>query len=241
LPSLDRTLVRSFSLFDKLSDSELDEVLERAMVRRLEAGHSVFEQGQTATEFFVLLHGRLKVTQVTPAGQQVMVRIVNPGDLFGIAKALQRPDYPGTATAAAESLVLAWPMSNWSEFVDHYPSLAVNAMQTIGQRLQEAQSRIREMSTEEVERRIAHAVLRLAQQSGKKEATGIRIDFPVTRQDIAEMTGTTLHTVSRILSTWEHRGLVEGGRQKLLVKDAHALMLMAEGRDNQKGMDSALD
>jgi CRP-like cAMP-binding protein len=230
MADIDRSLIRSFALFDKLNDSELDEILARATVWRVKPNQAVFEQGQEAAEFFVLLHGRLKVTQVTPAGQQVMVRIVNPGDLFGIARALQRPDYPGTAAAAAESLILAWPMSNWSEFVDHYPSLAANAMQTIGQRLQEAQTRIREMSTEEVERRVAHAVLRLVQQSGKKEAAGIRIDFPVTRQDIAEMTGTTLHTVSRILSAWEHRGLVEGGRQKLLVRDAHAIMLMAEGQ-----------
>jgi CRP-like cAMP-binding protein len=72
-------------------------------------------------------------------------------------------------------------------------------------------------------------VLRLANQSGLKEAAGIRIDFPVSKQDIAEMTGTTLHTVSRILTAWEHAGLVEGGRQKLLVKDAHRLMMIADG------------
>ena len=80
-----------------------------------------------------------------------------------------------------------------------------------------------------MERRVAHAVLRLIQQSGKKTAEGIRIDFPISREDIAQMTGTTLHTVSRILSSWEAAGLVEGGRQKLMVKDAHRLQLLAEG------------
>jgi CRP-like cAMP-binding protein len=102
-------------------------------------------------------------------------------------------------------------------------------MKTVGGRLQEAHTRLREMATEEVERRVAHAVLRLVQQSGKKDEGGIRIDFPVSRQDIAEMTGTTLHTVSRILSAWESAGLVEGGRQKLLVRDPHGLLLIADG------------
>jgi CRP-like cAMP-binding protein len=102
-------------------------------------------------------------------------------------------------------------------------------MQTIGQRLEEAHTRIREMSTEEVERRVAHAVLRLSRQAGRKEEDGIRIDFPISRQDIAEMTGTTLHTVSRILSAWEARGLVEGGRQKLLVRDMNGLSALADG------------
>jgi CRP-like cAMP-binding protein len=101
-------------------------------------------------------------------------------------------------------------------------------MQTIGQRLEEAHTRIREMSTQEVERRVAHAVLRLAGQAGKKEGAGVRIDFPISRQDIAEMTGTTLHTVSRILSAWEAKGLVEGGRQKLLVSDVEGLTALAD-------------
>lgn len=226
---LDRSLIRAMALFEKMSDAELDDVLATARSHRFQRGEAVFEQGKEATEFFVLLHGRLKVTRVTPNGQQIVVRMVNPGDLFGIAKALQRSDYPGTATAASESLVLAWPMTSWDTFLEHHPSLAVNAMQTVGQRLQEAHTRITEMSTEDVERRVAHAVLRLVQQSGRKEPDGIRIDFPVSRQDIAEMTGTTLHTVSRLFSAWEEEGLVKGGRQKLLVTDPHRLMLRAEG------------
>ena len=170
--------------------------------------------------------------QVTPDGQQIIVRMVNPGDLFGLAKALQRADYPGTAVAAAESVVLAWSTDMWPVFVEQNPALAVSAMQAIGKRLDEAHTRIREMSTEEVERRVAHAVLRLIKQAGKKEENGIRIDFQITRQDIAEMTGTTLHTVSRILSAWEGKGLVEGGRQKLLVRDPARLSELAEGHGN---------
>lgn len=231
MPQLDRSLIRSFPLFESLGDDQLDAVLAAASTRRVTQGQAVFEQGQVAAEFFVLLHGRLRVGRVTPDGQQTMVRVVNPGDLFGIAKALQRPDYPGTAIAAVESLLLVWPMSAWEEMVEHNPAMAVNAMKTVGQRLQEAHTRIIEMSTEDVERRVAHAVLRLVQQSGRQVEGGIAIDFPITRQDVAEMTATTLHTVSRIFSGWEDEGLVEGGRQKLTVLDPHRLMLRAEGRD----------
>jgi CRP-like cAMP-binding protein len=102
-------------------------------------------------------------------------------------------------------------------------------MRTIGQRLQEAHTRIREMSTEEVERRVANAVLRLMDQAGRPEDDGVRIDFPLSRQDVAEMTGTTLHTVSRLFSAWESQGIVKGGRQKLLVRDRARLKDLAEG------------
>ncbi|MCF3641711.1 Crp/Fnr family transcriptional regulator [Rhizobium sp. TRM95111] len=226
---IDRTVVRSLALFDRTSDGDLDRLLAHATARRVAQGDVVFAQGEQAVCFYLLLHGRLKVMQVTEDGQQIIVRVVHPGDLFGFAKALQRPDYPGTARAATDSVIISWPTDLWNHFVEQNPRLAVSAMQTIGQRLEEAHTRIREMSTQEVERRVAHAVLRLSRQAGRQEEHGIRIDFPITRQDIAEMTGTTLHTVSRILSAWEERGLVAGGRQKLTVVDVPGLRLLAEG------------
>jgi hypothetical protein len=93
----------------------------------------------------------------------------------------------------------------------------------VGARLQEAHTRVIEMSTEEVERRVARTLLRLANQAGRKVDRGIEIDFPISRQNIAEMTGTTLHTVSRILSAWEQAGIVESGRQRVTLRDAHRL------------------
>ncbi|KQZ47939.1 Crp/Fnr family transcriptional regulator [Rhizobium sp. Root149] len=225
---IDKSVLRSFALFEKMPDVEIEELLSRAITRRVPSGEAVFEQGAPASHFFLLLNGRLKVTQVTPDGQQIIVRVVHPGDLFGFAKALRRPDYPGTALSVIESLTICWPTDLWPHFIDRSPVLAASALNTIGARLEEAHTRIREMSTQEVERRVAHAVLRLTKQAGRAAEGGIRIDFPITRQDIAEMTGTTLHTVSRILSAWEGDGLVEGGRQKLTVRDVTRLQALAD-------------
>jgi CRP/FNR family transcriptional regulator, nitrogen oxide reductase regulator len=86
------------------------------------------------------------------------------------------------------------------------------------------------MSTEQVEQRIAHALLRLAKQASRKVEGGIEINFPISRQDVAEMTGTTLYTVSRTLSGWEQNGLVESGRQRIVICDPHNLFLLAECR-----------
>lgn len=220
--------VREFPLFRRLDAQAFSQIMAAASTRHYPAGQPVFAQGGDAREFYVLLKGKLKVTQVTEDGQQVIIRIVVPGDLFGIARALQRVDYPGTATAAVQSVVMAWPMSYWDTFVASDASLAVSAMQTVGQRLQESHARIREMATQEVERRVAHTVLRLVEQSGQPEPAGIRIDFPISKQDLAEMAGTTLHTVSRIMSGWQERGIVSTGRQKLLVRDHERLLVVAE-------------
>jgi CRP-like cAMP-binding protein len=100
----------------------------------------------------------------------------------------------------------------------------------VGRRLQDADARVRELTTEEVERRIARALLRLAGQVGRKVGTEIQITFPVTREDIAQMAGTTLHTVSRVMTGWEAIGLVASSRQKVAIRDAHRLQLLAEGK-----------
>lgn len=228
-PRLVRTLIRSFDPFKTMPEPELESIICSAEVRRIPQSQPVFRQGAPARYFYFLLHGRLKVAQVTPDGQQIVVRIVHPGELFGVAKALRRSDYPGTATAAVESMALAWSSARWDDMTERHPALTMNALHTVARHLQELHARIRELSTEDVERRVAHALVRLAAQAGRRTEDGILIDFPITRQDIAEMTGTTISTVSRILGAWAERGLVESGRLRIVVREPHKLFTLAEG------------
>jgi CRP-like cAMP-binding protein len=188
----------------------------------------VFEQGGDVHSFFLLLHGHVRASKTTPAGQQIVVRYVTPGEIFGVAPAIGLKTYPATATAVDDSVVLVWPSAAWPRLVAQHPALATNTLQTVGSRLQETHARVMEMSTQQVERRIAHALLRLAKQAGRKVGKGVEIDFPISRQDVAEMTGTTLHTVSRTLSAWESQGLVESGRQRIVLRDPHRLFGLAE-------------
>lgn len=225
---LDRSLIADLDAFQGLSGDDLGDVLGHARSRRYKKNATVFQQGAAAVAFFVLLDGRLKAIQTTAEGQQVVVRFVNPGELFGIAAAIGRQDYPATAIAAAESVALAWDQSYWPALVSRHPSVASNTLRTVGGRLQEQQTRVREISTQRVERRIAHVLLRLVRQAGKKIEGGIEITFPITRQDLAEMTGATLFTVSRVMSAWGQSGIIESGRQHIIVRDPHALVQIAE-------------
>jgi CRP-like cAMP-binding protein len=109
-----------------------------------------------------------------------------------------------------------------------YPQLAINSLSILATRIQEFQDRFREIATERVERRIARALLRLASQTGRKLEHGILIDISLTRQDLAEMTGTTLYTVSRTLSQWEKDGLVSSQREQVTILSPHKLVVLAE-------------
>ncbi len=230
MPNLDRSLISGLPPFQGLPGEDLDRILRSARSTRYAKDGAVFEQEAEATHFYLLLSGHIRVVRTSPEGHQVIARYINEGELFGIAVAMGRTTFPASAVAAVDCVVLSWPNSEWPELQARYPSFGASTYQTIGKRLQETQSRVMEMSTEQVEQRVAHALLRLVRQSGRKTADGIEIDFPISRQDIAEMTGTTLHTVSRLLSAWESSGMVRSGRQKVVVTDPHALVLIAENR-----------
>jgi CRP-like cAMP-binding protein len=228
--ALDRSLIARLPLFQGVNPGELDELLHGARSVRYPKGDAVFEQEAEAHSFFVLLDGHIRVVRTTPEGHQVIVRYISEGEIFGVAAALGRTTYPASAIAAVDCVALVWPNALWSELSSRFPSFATNTYKTVGSRLQETHTRVVEMSTEQVEQRVAHALLRLVNQTGHKTDQGIEIDFPISRQDIAEMTGTTLHTVSRLLSAWEERGLIVSGRQKVTVKDPHGLVMLAENR-----------
>jgi len=226
LPKLDESLLRPLPPFSKLEDVDIRSILDQAKSRRFDAGTSVFNEGCAAENFFLLLDGTIRVVRITSEGEQITTLHVSSGQLFGIAKALGRDTYPATAIAASDLVALSWPTTLWDEFMSNYYGFATETYKTVGARVSEIQSRVVEISTQHVEQRIARALLRLVNQSGKKVPLGIEIGFPITRQDVSEMTGTTLHTVSRLLSEWEKQGLVASKRKKITVCDPHRLVLL---------------
>lgn len=230
MSKLDATLLAALPPFARLTPDHIREILDLAQPRRFDAEVPVFQEGQLADRFFLLLDGIIRVVRITPGGEQIIALHIQAGQLFGIAPALGHSHYPATAMTAADCVVLCWPAALWHEFVHKYAGFGPEVGKTIGHRVSEMNDRIVEMATQQVEQRIAHAVLRLINQSGRKTAEGIEIAFPVTRQDLSEMTGTTLHTVSRLLSAWEKRGWVKSERRKIIVTDAHQLVVISAGR-----------
>lgn len=228
--TLDRTLIAGLAPFTGMDGQDLDMILSRARSARFAKNTAVFSQGETATSFFLLLSGHIRVVRSSPEGHQVIARYINEGELFGIAMAMGIENYPATAMTAVDCVVLIWPNSAWQGLQSRIPAFSASTYGTIGARLRETQEQVLGLSSQQVEQRVAHALLRIVGQAGRKTADGIEIDFPISRQDIAEMTGTTLHTVSRLLSAWEEEGIVRGGRQKVTITDPHALVLVAENR-----------
>lgn len=226
--NLQETLLANVPPFRNLNKTQIREILDSSTPQRFDVGTAVFNEGEIADRFFLLLDGHIRVVKITPDGDQVITLHIASGQLFGIAAALGKTTYPATAIAAKECLVLCWPNRFWTPFVENYPGFATETYKVVGERMEEVNNRVMEMATQQVEQRVALVILRLIGQAGKKVDGGIEIDFPITRQNISEMTGTTLHTVSRLLSAWEKDGIVASKRSKVVVVKPHQLVLISE-------------
>jgi CRP-like cAMP-binding protein len=148
--------------------------------------------------------------------------------LFGFAKAIGRDTYPATAMTASEAIILSWPMQVWDYFVTSYPGFSSETYKIVGERMGELNMRVVEMATQQVEQRVANTLLRLVNQTGRKVEGGIEVDFSITRQDLSEMTATTLHTISRLLSAWEKQGLVKSRRKHIVVSNPQRLVVLGQ-------------
>jgi len=214
---LELELLGQTELFRDISPEVLKEIRSLAFAKHVQPPDAIFHQGDPAAACYTILSGNLRATQTTLDGDQIIIRYLGPGQFAGYAVLGGDEHHPGTVSAVSESYLLGWSRATMRQIMARYPEVAVNAVAVMGRRYHEMQLRLRELTTQGVEQRIAHTLLRLVHQAGRRTDRGIEIAFPLSRQDLAEMTGTTLHTVSRTLSAWEKEGVVSSKHRYIVI------------------------
>lgn len=219
-------------VFQHATDEDLELILKNSITRSIEEGSFFFMQGDEAHYLYILTSGQVKLMQSNPNGQQVNLRTIYPWQMFGALGAVRTDGatYPASAQTLEDSTALATPSLFLRSMLETRPYLSFDLMTLMTSYIQEMQARYRELATERVEQRVANALVRLAGQSGTRSDKEAGIELSFSRQDVAEMTGTTLYTVSRLLSDWERKGIIKTGREKILVLNPHELVRIADGQ-----------
>lgn len=225
---LEPSLLDGADLFDDLDAAARQGVLEAGSLRALAQGQTVFRQGDPGTTCHTLLRGRIKIVQTRADGAQSLIRFIGPGEMFGTVAALMDKPFPADAVAVLDSVEISWGVGTMRQLMTRFPGIAIRSAAAAGTRLFDLQDRVGELTGERVEQRIARALARLVRQAGRRTDEGVEIDFPISRQELAELSGSTLHTVSRTLSAWEERGIIRSGRRRIVVRKLHVLLEMAE-------------
>jgi CRP-like cAMP-binding protein len=219
-------------IFDGLTPEQIDEVARRFHTRALDDDQVLFREDDPASVFYLVLEGQVKIVQDTAEGFEVILHVLGPGNIVGALPTLGEGTYPAGAVSLGSSLVGFIEAEMFDHILHDYPSITKNLLLFATRVLQRSHRKIKELSTERVERRIARALGRLSDQLGRQIDEGILLDFPLSRQDLAEMAGTTVYTVSRTLKEWERRGILLLGRERIVISSPHDLTAIGEDLPN---------
>lgn len=221
-------VVAGCALFSDIPLKECERIVADGRLYDMPPGGYFFRQGEDSTMLYVILTGRVKLSQVTTEGNQVIVNYFGPGEGLGIIMALNELPYPLSAEAIEPCRAVGWSREVMLDLMKGNAQLAINGMNMVGRRFAQMQNRFQELATQRVEQRLARALMRLVRQFGRRVGDGVLIDITLSREDLAQMTGTNLYNVSRILSKWEGDGLISTDRKRITLLKAHELVILAE-------------
>lgn len=189
----------------------------------------VFMESDPARWFCLVKTGRVKIVRHSKTGKDVVLELVGPGEIFGGVAVLERRPYPAAAQATEPTVVLKIPAEAVNALTERHPTLIKELALMIGRRLRQAHDSVKSLSVDPVEARLAAALLRLAEREGARSTQGLTLPFHLTRQSLADMTGTTVETTIRIVSRWLKDGLLTDDGARLRVVHVEALRALAGG------------
>lgn len=229
--SPDADAIAGIALMADLPFDLLKEAAAMARMRHIARDAAIFAQGQRAGRAHALLSGCVRITQAGSDGEEILIRLIGPNEIFGCVPIVTDGLYPADATTMLDSVEISWDPSDLLALMQRHSAIAINMVAILGKRIGETQERLRELATQSADRRIARTLLRLVEQAGEPTEAGTRIGFPLRRKDIADIAGTTLHTASRILANWERRGLLSSRKRQLVISSLEEIARIAETPD----------
>ena len=224
--------LRQRSVFAGLPAREIDAVAALTVEETYRARSYIFMEGDAARWFYVVRSGHVKIVRHSKTGKDVVLEILGPGEIFGGIAVIEKRPYPAAAQTTESTVVLKIPAEPMIALAERHPALIKEMALVIGRRLRAAHDSVTSLAVDPAEARLAAALLRLAKREGKRdEKTGaVALPLRLSRQSLADMTGTTVETAIRTVSRWLKDGLLvdEGGQ--LVLTDLDALSDLAEGR-----------
>lgn len=215
--------LNKISLFNSLTPDELKEIHPYIIKVSVKKKDVIFSEGDPSEWFYIVLNGKVKITKLSQEGKEIILEIIAPTDFFGGLAVIKGFPYPANAIAMEDTELLKISRSNLMRILDRFPGLMYCMALQLGDRMKESHETLKNIALERVEARIAALLLKLADKTGKKIEGGVLIDMKLTKQDIAEMVGTTVETSIRTMSKFKKLGMVSDREGKIIIKDIKKL------------------
>lgn len=216
-------LLAATPVFRKLSAQDRRTVAQAATLKRFEKGQTIFEEATPSDAFYTIASGRVKIFRMLPTGKDMILEVFGQGDPLGAIAAYDGRPFPASAVALEDTVCVVIPRPVFFRLLEDHPSLVRGLMLGLTVRLVELTNRLAELSGTRIEPRFARLFLKLAAEMGKPERGGTLIPLALSRQELADMTGTTIETAIRIMSRWGKEDIVRTERDGFVILDRRTL------------------
>lgn len=216
-------LLRRIPLFRRVAPADRTRIAEVARLKAYPRGEQIFREGDAADTFLTIVEGRVKVFKATPGGKEIILEIFGAGDLLGAVAVYESTRLPASAIALEDCECLSIAREDFFRLLEQHPALVRGLLSGLTIRLAELTRRLAEMTSGRVEARFARLFLKLADQIGKADRGGTFVAMPLSRQELADLTGTTIETAIRIMSRWQKENVVRTEKDGFLVVDRESL------------------
>jgi CRP-like cAMP-binding protein len=216
------------ALFRRVAAPDRERLLAVAQMRAYERGEHVFREGDPSDFFLIVVTGRVKVYKQTPAGHDLILDIFGAGGPLGAVAAYESRPYPASAEAIEPATCLLIPRAAFFALLEQHPSLVRGLLSSLSHRLVELTARLTELTGGRIDTRFARLFLKLGDQIGRQERGGLFVPLPLSRQELADLTGTTIETCIRIMSRWGKEQVLRTEKDGFVLLDRQALKTLAE-------------
>jgi CRP/FNR family transcriptional regulator len=220
-------LLQRVPLFRSLGEEDSKRLAELADRRLFNKGEALFQEGDPSDALFVVVQGRVKVHKITPSGKDVILELFGAGDPIGAVAVYEEQPYPASATAITDCVCLAFPSAGFFALLAESPTLVRGLLIGLTWRLMELTNRLTDLTGGKIEPRMARLFVKLMEDRGRREGEAIFIPLTLSRQELADLTGTTIETCIRIMSRWGKESLVLTEEEGFRVLDPEALEVLA--------------
>jgi CRP/FNR family transcriptional regulator, nitrogen oxide reductase regulator len=220
-------IFRRTTIFRRLAAEDRQRLSAVASLRAYEKGTLLFSEGDQSDHLYTIVDGRVKVFKTTSRGTDVILEIFGPGDPVGAVAVYESRPYPASAVALEPTTCLTIPRQAFFTLLETYPTMVRGLLIGLNHRLVELTTRLSELAGGRVEARLARFFLKLASDMGQRRPEGLFIALVLSRQELADMIGTTVETSIRIMSRWSKQDLVRTEKDGFIVVDRHALEALA--------------
>lgn len=228
-PAIDkRKLLEGHTLLRELKPAELDQLASYARIVRHRAGDTIFLKGSPGTGMMAVVEGRVKISAPSPEGKDVILNVIEAGEIFGEVALLDGKARTADAAAMTDCALLVLERRDFLPFLRSHPDVCIRLLSVLCERLRRTSEQVEDILFLDLPGRLARALLRLADSHGERVAAGLRIALPLKQREFGEMLGLSRESVNKQLNEWQRQGAITLDGGKITIRDAATLKRLAD-------------